>query len=98
MLLVCRKTIVIKSPNPGQVPEKIPTVNRTAKQIVEFDFLRTVAILLLLHHGGIYNFSLFSVSLLTFKPYIEQLLLGSFVFMAGYLSVHSLEKEPLANS
>lgn len=67
------------------------------KQIVEFDFLRTVAILLLfLHHGGFYNFSIFSISMETFKPYIEEFLLGSFVFLAGYLSVYSLEKTSLS--
>jgi peptidoglycan/LPS O-acetylase OafA/YrhL len=75
------------------VPEPIQTASSATKQIVEFDFLRTVAILLLfLHHGGIYNFSVFSFSLENFKPFIEQFLLGSFVFMAGYLSVNSLEK------
>ena len=74
----------------------VTDASRTTHQIVEFDFLRTVAILLLfLHHGGIYNFSVFSLSLEIFKPYIEQLLLGSFVFMAGYLSVNSLEKSTL---
>jgi peptidoglycan/LPS O-acetylase OafA/YrhL len=78
--------------------ESISAASSETKQIVEFDFLRTVAILLLfLHHGGIYNFSVFSISLETFKPYIEQLLLGSFVFMAGYLSVHSLEKASLGD-
>jgi len=64
-----------------------------AARIAEFDILRSTAILLLFcHHGGIYNFSIGGFDLNQLNPFIEYFLLGSFVFMAGYLSVSSLDK------
>jgi peptidoglycan/LPS O-acetylase OafA/YrhL len=68
----------------------------TGAKIAEFDILRSAAILLLFcHHGGIYNFTIAGFSLRNLDPFIEYFLLGAFVFMAGYLSVHSLNKSSL---
>jgi peptidoglycan/LPS O-acetylase OafA/YrhL len=65
-------------------------------KILEFDILRTLAILLLiLHHGGIYNFSLFGLPLVGLAGYNGLYLLGIFFFMAGYLTVRSLEKHSI---
>jgi peptidoglycan/LPS O-acetylase OafA/YrhL len=64
------------------------------KRILEFDVLRSIAIILLFfHHGGIYNFSIFGFPLSPLTHYVELFLLGSFIFMAGYLTVGSLEKK-----
>ncbi len=69
--------------------EKIPTSDK----ILEFDVLRSLALFsLFLHHGGIYNFSIFGFSLISFIPYLELFLLGSFTFMAGYLLMKSFYK------
>jgi peptidoglycan/LPS O-acetylase OafA/YrhL len=66
------------------------------EKILEFDILRTAAILLLiLHHGGIYNFSLFGLPLVDLAGYNGLYLLGIFFFLAGYLTVRSLEKHSL---
>lgn len=66
------------------------------KKILEFDILRTLAILLLiLHHGGIYNFTLFGLPLDGLASYNGLYLLGIFFFLAGYLAVRSLEKHSL---
>jgi peptidoglycan/LPS O-acetylase OafA/YrhL len=55
-------------------------------KIAEFEVLRALAILLLLvHHGGIYNFSVGGYSLQPLLHYVQLYLLGSFVFLAGYL-------------
>jgi hypothetical protein len=60
------------------------------KKILEFDILRSLAIFsLFLHHGGIYNFSIFGFPLSSLDPYLEFFLLGSFTFMAGYLLIGS---------
>ena len=65
-------------------------------KILEFDILRALAILLLiLHHGGIYNFSLFGLPLVDTAGYNGLYLLGIFFFLAGYLTVRSLEKHSL---
>lgn len=69
-------------------------LNNPNKRILEFDVLRSIAIvLLLLHHGGIYNFSVFGFQLRPLSHYVELFLLGSFIFMAGYLTVGSLGKK-----
>ena len=63
------------------------------KKILEFDILRSLAIFsLFLHHGGIYNFSVFGFPLSSLDPYLEFFLLGCFTFMAGYLLVRSFNK------
>jgi peptidoglycan/LPS O-acetylase OafA/YrhL len=65
-------------------------------KILEFDILRALAILLLiLHHGGIYNFTLFGLPLVGLAGYNGLYLLGIFYFLAGYLTVRSLEKHSL---
>jgi peptidoglycan/LPS O-acetylase OafA/YrhL len=65
-------------------------------KIQEFDILRALAILLLiLHHGGIYNFSIFGLPLAGLSAYNGLYLLGIFFFLAGYLTVRSLEKHSL---
>lgn len=62
-------------------------------RLLEFDVLRAVAIiLLLLHHGGIYNFSILGFSLGNLDHYVQLFLLGSFVFLSGYLFAVSYEK------
>lgn len=66
---------------------------QTHSRVLEFDVLRAIAILLLLlHHGGIYNFSIWGYSLQNLQPYVQLFLLGSFFFLSGYLFSHSLEK------
>lgn len=65
-------------------------------KILEFDILRATAILLLiLHHGGIYNFSVAGFPLANLSRYIQLYLLGSFIFLSGYLTVSSVEKRSL---
>ena len=71
-------------------------VNHPQSKILEFDVLRSIAILLLLlHHGGIYNFSVFGFSLASLSQFTALYLLGSFIFLSGYLSVPSLGKHSL---
>jgi peptidoglycan/LPS O-acetylase OafA/YrhL len=71
-------------------------LQKGSQKILEFDILRTAAILLLiLHHGGIYNFSIFGLPLAGLSPYNGLYLLGIFFFLAGYLTVRSLEKHSL---
>jgi len=58
--------------------------------IGEFDVLRSLAIVsLLLHHGGVYKFSVGNFALQNLDPYLVYFLLGSFVFISGYLMVGS---------
>jgi peptidoglycan/LPS O-acetylase OafA/YrhL len=74
-----------------------PTTGGARSKILEFDILRSLAILLLfLHHGGIYSFTLFGFPLSPYSNHIALFLLGSFVFLSGYLSVGSLERTGLA--
>jgi peptidoglycan/LPS O-acetylase OafA/YrhL len=69
------------------------TAQEEKDRVAEFDILRALAItLLLFHHGGIYNFSVFGFSLKPLMHYMELLLLGSFVFMSGYFSISSLKR------
>ena len=71
--------------------------SRQSGVIKEFDFLRALAVILLfLHHGGIYNFSLFGFSLKPLSEHVGLFLLGSFVFISGYLSVRSLQRRDLS--
>lgn len=65
-------------------------------KILEFDILRSIAILLLLlHHGGVYNFLVFGFPLTHLYTYTQLYLLGSFIFLSGYLSISALQKRSL---
>ncbi len=56
------------------------------------DVLRALAvILLILHHGGMYNFSLLGFDLKQLRGFVGLYLLGSFVFLSGCLSIRSVE-------
>jgi peptidoglycan/LPS O-acetylase OafA/YrhL len=56
------------------------------------DVLRALAvILLILHHGGMYNFSLLGFDLKLVRGFVGLYLLGSFVFLSGCLSIRSVE-------
>ncbi len=79
--------------NPEPINNNKAEINPSKGKILEFDVLRTLAIFsLFLHHGGIYNFSAFGFPFISFTPYLELFLLGSFTFMAGYLLVKSFYK------
>lgn len=61
-------------------------------KIEAFDYLRAIVILLLLlHHGGIYRYSVLGVSVARFETLIEAFLLGGFVLLSGYLAAHSFD-------
>jgi len=63
-----------------------------SSRILSFDYLRAIVILLLLlHHGGIYRYSIAGVPFEEFEPLIEAFLLGGFVFLSGYLAVESFD-------
>lgn len=63
-----------------------------SSRIRSFDYLRAIVIvLLLLHHGGIYRYSVIGVPLESFELLIEAFLLGGFVFLSGYLAVESFD-------
>ena len=69
------------------------TGDKIKARILEFDVLRAVAILLLiLHHGGIYNFRIEEYSLLPMRNIVALFLLGTFLFLSGYFLVQSLER------
>jgi len=62
-------------------------------KIQEFDFLRAVAILILMfHHSEAYGLSLFGYSLEVLNPYLEGILLGIFFFISGYFAERSFQK------
>jgi peptidoglycan/LPS O-acetylase OafA/YrhL len=64
----------------------------TKSRLQALDVLRALAvILLILHHGGIYNFSFPGFDLVQLRSYVGLYLLGSFVFLAGCLSMRSVE-------
>ena len=64
----------------------------TEQRLQALDVLRALAvILLILHHGGIYNFSLLGFDLKQLRGFVGLYLLGSFVFLAGCLSMRSVE-------
>jgi peptidoglycan/LPS O-acetylase OafA/YrhL len=74
-------------------PTKTEKPAAKESRLGEFEILRALAItLLLFHHGGFYNFSIFGFSLNILQNYMELLLLGSFFFMSGYFSVSSLQR------
>ena len=62
------------------------------RRLQALDVLRALAVvLLILHHGGIYNFSLLGFDLKQVRGFVGLYLLGSFVFLAGSLSMRSVE-------
>ncbi len=62
-------------------------------KIFEFDFLRALAIIMLMfHHSDAYALSLFGFSLQNFAPYFEAILLGLFFFISGYFAAQSFQK------
>lgn len=64
-----------------------------SSRIRSFDYLRAIVIVLLLvHHGGIYRYSVIGVPLKNFELLIEAFLLGGFVFLSGYLAVESFDR------
>jgi len=64
----------------------------TERRLLVLDVLRALAvILLILHHGGIYNFALLGFDLKQLRSFVGLYLLGSFVFLAGCLSIRSVE-------
>lgn len=79
------------------VQEPVSTTSDSVKtRMLEFDVLRAVAILLLiLHHGGIYNFRIEEYSLLPMRNIVALFLLGTFLFLSGYFLVQSFERRGL---
>ncbi|MBM3122307.1 MAG: acyltransferase, partial [Chloroflexi bacterium] len=62
------------------------------RRLQALDVLRALAvILLILHHGGMYNFSLLDFDLKQVRGFVGLYLLGSFVFLSGCLSIRSVE-------
>ncbi|MFZ5821360.1 MAG: acyltransferase family protein [Chloroflexota bacterium] len=58
----------------------------------EFDYLRALAVLVLLfHHSGIYHTPLLGISLETMQPYGSLFINGVFLFLSGYFSLISLQ-------
>jgi peptidoglycan/LPS O-acetylase OafA/YrhL len=65
---------------------------QTEQRLQALDVLRALAVvLLILHHGGIYNFSFLGFDLKQLRSFVGLYLLGSFVFLAGCLSMRSVE-------
>lgn len=61
-------------------------------RLFEFDFLRALAVLVLLfHHGGIYNFTLFGAPLSLLQPFGTLVINGSFLFISGYFTLISFQ-------
>lgn len=62
------------------------------RRLQALDVLRALAvILLILHHGGMYNFSPLGFDLKQLRGFVGLYLLGSFVFLSGCLSIRSVE-------
>jgi peptidoglycan/LPS O-acetylase OafA/YrhL len=62
-------------------------------RILEIDFIRSLAVLLLLiHHSGVYQFQIGSFPLCTLSIYVNHLLLGAFVFISGFLIATTLSR------
>ncbi|MFZ5908632.1 MAG: acyltransferase family protein [Chloroflexota bacterium] len=58
----------------------------------EFDYLRALAVLVLLfHHSGIYQTPLFGISLEAMQPYGSSFINGTFLFLSGYFALISLQ-------
>ncbi|HEY42835.1 MAG TPA: acyltransferase [Anaerolineae bacterium] len=67
-------------------------------RIQELDFLRSLAVLLLLvHHSGVYQYQIGSFPLITLSKYINHLLLGAFVFISGYLTSITLYQRKITD-
>ena len=65
------------------------------ERIYELDILRSLALFLLfLHHGGIYGVEGLQISIKFLQPYIGNLIVGAFIFLAGYLSAVTMKKYP----
>jgi peptidoglycan/LPS O-acetylase OafA/YrhL len=81
----------------GPIPQAVGAIGGDhrsgSSRIRTFDYLRAIVIvLLLLHHGGIYRYSVLGVSLESFETLIEAFLLGAFVFLSGYLAAESFDR------
>lgn len=62
------------------------------ERLLAFDYLRALAVLVLLfHHGGIYNVSLGGVTLLPLQSYGTLFINGTFLFISGYFALISLQ-------
>ncbi len=62
------------------------------ERLLAFDYLRALAVLvLLLHHGGIYNISFWGITLLPFQIYGTFFINGTFLFISGYFALISFQ-------
>jgi peptidoglycan/LPS O-acetylase OafA/YrhL len=67
-------------------------------RIPELDFLRSSAILLLLvHHSGLYQFTIASFPLVSLSRFINHFLLGAFIFISGYLTSITLYRKEISD-
>jgi peptidoglycan/LPS O-acetylase OafA/YrhL len=65
-------------------------------RILELDFIRSLAVLLLLiHHSGVYQFQIGSFPLSALSIYVNHLLLGAFVFISGFLIATTLSRREM---
>jgi peptidoglycan/LPS O-acetylase OafA/YrhL len=73
-------------------------LQKSSEHIYEFDILRAIAIsVLMLHHGGIYNYRLFGFPLSELNNLVAGYLLGIFFFVSGALIVGTIEKRSLSD-
>jgi peptidoglycan/LPS O-acetylase OafA/YrhL len=67
-------------------------------RIPELDFLRSLAVLLLLiHHSGVYQFKIGSFPLVSLSRFINHFLLGAFVFISGFLTAITLYRKEITD-
>ncbi len=70
------------------------TITSPQAKIFEFDFLRALAIIMLMfHHSEAYGLTVYGISLEGLAPYFEAILLGIFFFISGYFTERSFQKQ-----